>query len=563
MKTIFNKFLVLSLSLGMLASCDDAVLDEVPLDFYSPESAFTSVSGFEAALTDLYAKERNLYYGGPDICFSLLFGTDLFVNARQDASEDKVWELTRSFGPTKFTSKYFWDANYKIISNCNVIIEGAKVSTLPAADLAPLVVEAKFFRAKAYRDLVYLFGDVPLTLVPVTARKDDFVRAPKKEVLEQMVADFQDAASKLKPINAVLDGKISNIVAYHYLAETLISLGRNAEAVAALDKVIGDPNVKLMTTRFGRRSSVFGKDVFWDLSQRGNQNRASGNKEALWVAQFQEDVPGGGILTTGRNMNVLERMHDPAVWSLTDHKGKAGFLGRASSDNVGGFGVSFLQPTPFLDKTIWPAGWASDLRCNNANFIKDAIYDNPASLAFGKSINDPAFRPTNWGTTIGGGSWRFYRWFVKATTPGDHPTGMLDPTSPTGFNQTNSGATFHDMYILRLSESLLLRAEAYLNLNNTTAAAADINVIRNRALATPCTAGEVTIDYILDERARELALEEQRAITLRRLNKYVERVRKFNPMSAPSTKDFHNLLPIPQNTIEANLGAVMPQNPGY
>ncbi|NDP26521.1 MAG: RagB/SusD family nutrient uptake outer membrane protein [Flavobacterium sp.] len=565
MKTIFNKFLVLSLLIGMFASCDDAVLDEVPLDFYSPESAFSDVSGFEAALTGLYARERGVYYNGGDVNFSLLFGTDTFTEARYVGfgTDEKIIDFQKAFAPTKYVPKYFWDENYKVISSANVIIKGAEVSSLPQDKLAPLVVEAKFFRAKAYRDLVYLYGDVPILLEPVTTRKDDFVRAPKKEVLEQMVKDFQEAADKLPSISAVKDGKISNIVAYHYLAETLISLGRNAEAVVALNKVIGDPNVKLMTARFGRRISVFGKDVYWDLFQRGNQNRASGNKEALWVAQIQEDVPGGLVVTTQRNNNVLERMHVPAVWSLTDHKGKAGFLGRASNDNVGGFGVSFLQPTPYLDATIWPAGYVGDMRCNNANFIKDAIYDNPASLAFGKSINDPLYRSTNRGTTPAAGSWRFYKWFIKATTPGDHPTLMMDPAQINGFNQGGSGGTYHDMYYLRLSESLLLRAEAYLNLSQPQKAADDINVVRNRALATPVTPGEVTIDYILDERARELCLEEQRSITLRRLGKFTSRVILYNPYSKPFVLPFHELMPIPQNTIEANLGAVMKQNPGY
>lgn len=563
MKTIYIKILVLSLSLGTLASCDDSALDEVPLDFYSPESAFTSVSGFEAALVDLYAKERALYYGGADVNFSLLFGTDLFTDSRAIGTDEKIVNFQNAFAPTKNVPKQFWDQNYKVVSGANVIIKGAEVSTLPQASLAPLVAEAKFFRAKAYRDLVYLYGDVPLTLEPVTERKDDFVRTPKKEVLEQMVKDFQEAAEKMPSIATVKDGKVSNIVAYHYLAETLISLGRNNEAVLALNKVIGDPNVKLMTDRFGRRSTVFGKDVIWDLSQRGNQNRASGNKEALWVAQIQEDVPGGSVLTNQRTNNVLERFHVPAIWQLTDKTGKPGFLGKSSNDNVGGFGTSALQPTPYLDTTVWPAGYVGDLRCNNANFIKEAFYDNPASVSFGKSILDPAHRPANGGNTIGAGSWRFYRWFVKATTPGDHPALLNDPTHPTGFNQGVSGSTYHDMYILRLSESLLLRAEAYLNLGNTTAAAADINVVRNRALATPVAPAQVTIEYILDERARELCLEEQRSITLRRLGKFVSRVILYNPYSKPTVLDRHELMPIPQNTIEANLGAKMPQNPGY
>lgn len=565
MKSIINKILVFSLALGLLMSCDEEkFLEEVPLDFYSPENAFNSVSGYEASLTDLYAKEREVYFGGGDINYSLLFGTDMFLHARgNDGSREKISNLQNSLGAQTFLSQYYWDKNYKIVSGANFIISNSAKSTLSDADKLRLVSEAKLFRAKAFRDLVYLFGGVPLTLEPVTEPKADYVRATKEEVLNQMVADLTDAAANLPSISTVKDGRVSNVVAYHYLAETLLSLGRKTEALAAISMVINDPNVKLMTTRFGRRSTEFGKDPYFDLFVRGNQNRAIGNKESLWVAQMQEDIPGGYLKTTSRGPNVLERMHVPAVWSLTDHQSKAGFLGRRGNENVGGFGVSFLQPTPYLNTTIWPVGYASDLRCNNVNFIKDAIYDNPASAAFGKSIKDPAFRAKNWGTTIAAGSWRFYPWFVKATTPNDYPAGILDPSHVTGFNQANSGTTFKDMYILRAAESYLLRAEINLAIGDLGSAAADINAVRARALATPCTAGEVTLDYILDERARELMLEEQRTITMRRVGKYGERITKYNPMSAPSLLPAHELWPIPQSAIQANIGAVLAQNPGY
>jgi hypothetical protein len=58
-------------------------------------------------------------------------------------------------------------------------------------------------------------------------------------------------------------------------------------------------------------------------------------------------------------------------------------------------------------------------------------------------------------------------------------------------------------------------------------------------------------------------VEEPRRLTLSRLNKLVERVRLYNPVSAPSIQDFHNLWPIPQDEIDANINAELKQNPGY
>ena len=98
--------------------------------------------------------------------------------------------------------------------------------------------------------------------------------------------------------------------------------------------------------------------------------------------------------------------------------------------------------------------------------------------------------------------------------------------------------------------------------NNAQGAAEAINVIRKRANAPEITANQATIDFLLDERIRELVGEELRRFTLVRTGKLVERVKKYNPYS--STMDEHNTLwPIPQTIIDSNKGAEFPQNPGY
>lgn len=119
---------------------------------------------------------------------------------------------------------------------------------------------------------------------------------------------------------------------------------------------------------------------------------------------------------------------------------------------------------------------------------------------------------------------------------------------------------------MRLPETLLLRAEAYVRLDNLEAAAADINLIRTRANATPVLPENVTLDYILDEYTRELYGETMRAIVLRRMDKLVERVRLYqnNPVyPGGNIQDHHKLWPIPQTVIDLNVDAVMEQNPGY
>ena len=116
---------------------------------------------------------------------------------------------------------------------------------------------------------------------------------------------------------------------------------------------------------------------------------------------------------------------------------------------------------------------------------------------------------------------------------------------------------------MRLAETYLLRAEAHLGNNDATSAAADINVVRARANATPVAPADVDINYILDERARELSMEEFRTLTLQRLELQYERTRDLNPWSGTTIAAHNNLWPIPQREIDLNTGADLAQNPGY
>ncbi|MEJ7769116.1 MAG: RagB/SusD family nutrient uptake outer membrane protein, partial [Chitinophagaceae bacterium] len=133
-------------------------------------------------------------------------------------------------------------------------------------------------------------------------------------------------------------------------------------------------------------------------------------------------------------------------------------------------------------------------------------------------------------------------------------------------NRGGGGIVHTDFYVMRLAETYLLRAEAYVGLANKNLAAADINVVRNRAKATPVLPANVDIDYVLDERVRELYAEEMRMITLLRMGKLIERTRKYNdnPMQpGANIQDYNNLWPIPQQQIDLNRDVKWEQNPGY
>ena len=124
-----------------------------------------------------------------------------------------------------------------------------------------------------------------------------------------------------------------------------------------------------------------------------------------------------------------------------------------------------------------------------------------------------------------------------------------------------------DIPLFRLAEAYLIRAEANLRLGTVAKAdiLRDINELRNRAHATPATEDDMTLDYILDERARELHLEGFRRTDLVRYdylttNKYLWDW-KGGVADGTSVSSIYNVYPIPDSDMNSNEN--MTQNTGY
>ena len=128
----------------------------------------------------------------------------------------------------------------------------------------------------------------------------------------------------------------------------------------------------------------------------------------------------------------------------------------------------------------------------------------------------------------------------------------------------------------RLGEAYLIAAEAYYKKGQLDQAAEMINNLRQRPgtvkegyeASMQVNASDITIDYILDERARELAGEYVRWTDLKRTHKLIEYVTQYNEdgvaesaMTGPDGK-YKILRPIPQAAIDLNK-AEIEQNPGY
>ncbi|MGQ8337770.1 RagB/SusD family nutrient uptake outer membrane protein [Sunxiuqinia sp. A32] len=551
----------------VLYSCDeDAILKEVPLDFASPENSFITVDDFNAAVYTMYDVARVMLCASEHRPLDYIFGTDLGYNGAQQLNA-RFGSYLATLTPQSEQASYHWEQYFKIISTSNIILNRIADSEMTADEKLVVEAQAKLFRGFSYRNLAHLYGGVPIVIEEIGSPKTDFTRSSREETYQQAASDLEFAAQNLPGITEVRDGEINNLAAYHMLAEVYVSLERWTDAIDAASAVINDPNTSLMTERFGSRKNEPG-DVYWDLFRRYNQNRGAGNTEGIWVWQQEVDVPGGVLESGSKQGCQLERDCSPRPWSFKykDPSGVSPFLSLAVSDYTGGRGIGRFRGTDHFTYGIWQGTNWDDMRNSEYNFVRDVAFNNPASEWYGQKISDhmDLFRQTNDDTIR-----FFYPYPSKVTTPGNHPPELyVDPELKT-LNASTAGATYTDQYHIRLAETYLLRAEAYLGSADPAKAADDINVVRSRANATPVTTDEVNIDYILDERMRELGVEERRRLTLNRLGLLYDRTNKYcngNPVAANFGVDvqtYHNLFPIPYSEIESNTTGVLEQNPGY
>jgi hypothetical protein len=560
-----KKYVFSALILLLIANaCSEDVLKETPLDFLAPENAYNTVPGIQQGITGLHFSVRDAFFSGDNQDqYAILngCGTDVAFHGETPGGNIKLVNYQNEMLPENMIFTFFWERSYSLIQRANVLIDRIKASdkTIWSSDAQKnaYLAEAMFFRAYAYRILVTFYGDVPLVTEPTKSAKTDYVRAPKAEIYKLMEEDLSFGVANL-PARGKEEapGRITQAAAGHYLAECYLAQGKNQQAADAASKVIENSGYALMTQRFGTTKDVFGKgDVFLDLFAYGNHNLST-NKEAIWVLQYEPIITGGYTFPG-------DRAWGPAYFRMGNTPdGKVAFRGELYLGSYTGYSdtlgrpVSWIRPTYYESNIIWKSDWNNDIRNAPHHIKRNFYYDNPAS-AYNKKKIDFSLYAKGSRDGLKDTCQYIYPYFLKHSDPLHHFT---EP------NRSGGGWTHKDYYVVRLAETILLRAEAYIGLGKKDLAAADINAIRNRANAAPVDASKVDINYLLDERARELYAEEWRPVTLRRTGKLLERVRKYNNnpvFPACNIQDYNVLFPIPQKQIDLNISAKMEQNPGY
>jgi hypothetical protein len=542
---------ILAVSFSAIASCSKSFLDEKIYSSFTPEALNDSLA-FEAAVAGIQSQYMlwHTYIEDPAGNQGWLtvwqIGTDVAYNkAVADFDPLSVpYTNYETLTSTDESAAFAWTWGYNLINNCNTVITNIEKPSLEMSDANKnsIKAEASFFRAVAYNTLATLFGGVPIITEPVSEPKTDFTRAPLSDVNALIISDLTFAKANLPSIENVktnakgkMYGRANAAMASQLLAEVYLRTGDNALAESECDAVINSGDFDLMTSRFGVKVGQPG-DVFSDMFVQGNQRRNEGNREGIWVIEIENPktiVGGAGPNTSavfpGYSFGITEYRR---IWGCRYYQ-QAGML---LCDSLGGRGISRIALTHWVLNNLYGP---DDIRNSKYNIRRQYYY------------NDPSFPSLYGQLVVPGPAVDTNRKIVPQTNKWNE----YDPTNP-------SGGSVRDIYVMRLGETYLLRAEAQFKQGKLPEAAASLNVVRARANAAPITAGDVTMDFILDERARELVAEENRRMTLMRTGTLVSRVaNRGEGVTGLTEKNL--LLPIPLSEIQLNKDAVLEQNPGY
>lgn len=586
--------IVVVLSITFIGCKKDNFLREKPDDFLTIDNAFLNAAQFRTGLNYLYYRMRENYIIDDGDARTVQFGSGADINFSQN--DQNVWTNYSYLNGNAGWLRDLFDRQYVMINNANSILlqsENPDVKWANNTEKLQIQAEARFFRAWGYRFLSQMWGDVPLITEPVTVPNLAYSRDKREKVYEQCVEDFKFAAENLPNTTSEV-GKLVSAAGYHFLSEMYIALADERggtdktlyqKAVEAANKVINTGDYKLMTTRFGYRATIPGKDAYWDLFQMTKEDGTTnfsyqgGNKESIFIIHLDK-FKTGGLPPALSTRSDQERMFWPAFWG---YNGKFGYTGVARGWM--GRGVAWVRPTSYYLYDLWEKSGTTDTRNAEWNINRVMKVPNP-----NMTYQDVPDLTRNWPTapqviTLANGSnitvqlhpgdtirkeWlvtredTMSRWYPRVMKMGSDWHYGEDPNTYNPGVADPSNTFVMDYYVARLAETYLLRAEAYLKLGDLTNAAADINTVRARSKATPVAAGQVDIDYILDERGRELYGEELRTLTLCRLKLYNSRTKRFGYPLCASTVDAstlrNNLWPIPQSVIDANYLKPFQQN---
>ena len=625
MKNIFKSLLYI-LSLSIVVSCHDD-LNQSPIDpdSFTEENVFASVNEAKGALAKLYASlaltGQNGPAGSPDIAdidegFSQ-FSRMLF-NLNEITTDHAVvgWGdpgLPDLHGMYWSSSNDFTEAMYyrlaQAVSFSNSFIKNA--SELSGNEINVFIAEARFLRAYAYYNLLDLYGNVPLTTEISTELP---TQSNRTELFNFIESELMEIESTLLASNEY--GRVDNIAAHALLsrlylnAEAWTGQDRYAECVTYSQNVINSGYTLNMNDANGNGTAydelfMADNDVngaqnefIFTLNFDGMQSQTYGGTTFLVHAAIGGSMnPGnfgvnggwGGLRTTKNLVNQFAVDLD-ALNSLLGSQSDWGLVGSATANGWDGPDMEMFQTGP-QEFSIY-----AELVSGELKFRFNEDWGNN----FGDNGNDGTLEsgganiPISAGTyfivmDLGSGTYTispfssdkrgmFYsdgqNLEIESIPPFEDGYAVTKWTNidSNGNQGSDSSGNFvdTDIPLIRLAEIYLNYAEATLRGGggDTNTAVSLINQIRERGFggsSGAISSGDLTLDFILDERSRELYWEGLRRTDLIRYNRFTNSSYlwpfKGNEPTGVGVDEYRNLFPLPANVVAINSN--LTQNEGY
>ncbi|WP_159519576.1 RagB/SusD family nutrient uptake outer membrane protein [Sunxiuqinia indica] len=225
-------------------SCED-FLTEVSKSSITAENSFITAEDWDAALICSYAMLQKVT--GQKLTIVLgEFGTDEVRPFNTSwAAYTELMYYTYTASHSFLYNHYVY--SYEGVKSANTVIDMPSNSNMSDEDRTMLIAQARFLRGLFYFELVRMYGRIPLW---TTSTVDpDEISKPRCESIddayELITGDLEYAAGILPETwsNSNDKGRATSYAAYAFLGRVYLQWGKSAEALEALNNVIGHFNL--------------------------------------------------------------------------------------------------------------------------------------------------------------------------------------------------------------------------------------------------------------------------------------------------------------------------------
>lgn len=535
------------IALGISTSgCSDFLKEE---SYGSTTAIFGEENGIKALVYQSYTKINNLYGGGGQWPAFTEHGADLFLRGGNftDMGVCDYYGLDATNGNVS----WLWNHCYKALANINTFFE--TIDETPFAneeEKDQFKAEMKVMRSMFLWVITEMWGDTYLPRTTDEVEGMEARRSTRADFYKEIIGGLEEAIEMMPDKRTTEFGRIDMPSAKGFLARMYLYNDQFDEAMDMASQVIDGG--------YGLELSASLKDL-WDDSKR--------NKEFIWTTEFVEDE-------SFKQSSYYWQHFAMFIDRFAGVKTECGWTGYGGCGAVPSlYYISLFNHEADLrwsdlHQWVWLYNDPSDDTSAFPN-MQQLYADTALYLSIDPiSAEEKARMATRYT------AFDVNDLYDSKGVPTDRKTfiGMTkfnDNTRP-GDMSTNSDRNYP---VIRLAEMYLIRAEA--KIRSTTkpdlkGAAQDIMAIRQRAIKSghekemTVTEKDMTVDFILDERGRELAGEFQRRLDLKRLGKLVEHVKLYNPDAAANIKEYHQVCPIPQTQFDGMPDwTTLGQNEGY